>query len=108
MQYVPNLGETPADDARRDAVHVAVAPVIAGMPLRPGMHIELRAGVAVGDSEDGLYPNFKPIGVVDPFLRRIVQKDERFWIFLYPNTVTSLRHVWSHPAFGIRVPEAQP
>lgn len=97
-QYVPNLGQTPAADARRDAVHVAVAPVVAGQRLSPGEH--------VGFGGNGLvYPGMSPvIGVVDPFLVETVKPGQRFWLYLYPGTVTSLRHVWSHPAFKPTVP----
>jgi hypothetical protein len=97
MNYVPNLGEAPADDARRDAVHVAVAPVVAAQCLRPGQHVGLgQDGRAAEDAG--------PIGVVDPFLRAPVEEGQRFWLFLYPNTVTILRHVWTHPAFTARAP----
>lgn len=90
-QYAPNIGELCRGDARRDAIHFAVAPVEADMDLRPGEHVSVRAGRA---SRDGA-----AVGIVDPFLQGEVKKGQRFWLFLYPNTVTSLRHVWTHPAF---------
>jgi hypothetical protein len=87
-------------DRRRDAVHVAVAPVTAAERLAPGQHVGF---VTPGDTET-VGPCEQPIGVVDPFLTDDVQPGQRFWLFMYPNTVTSLRHVWTHPAFAPRVP----
>ncbi len=37
------------------------------------------------------------LGIVDPFLELPVQRGQKFWIFLLPNTITSLRHDWTHP-----------
>lgn len=97
-QTTPNLGGTPPDDARRDAVHVAVAPVIAGDLLFPGDE--------VGPLSDGTFGKAtNPIGVVDPFLRGPILGGDRFWLLLFPGTITSLRHVWTHPAFTVRPPQ---
>lgn len=100
QQYTPNLGELCTDEARRDAIHIAVAPVIAGQRLNPGNHVGLVDGVA----RVGLPPGISSIGVVDPFLGNAVEVGQRFWLFLYPNTVTSLRHVWTHPSFKVILP----
>lgn len=81
-------------DPGRDAVHVAVAPVWAAETLRPGDHVGLTSQTEA--AMQGTYP----IGIVDPFLKRVVHKGERFWLFLYPGSITSLRHQWSHPAFA--------
>lgn len=101
QQYTPNPGQEPAADARRDAVHIAVAPVVAGGLLFAGDH--------VGPDLNGTFHCVGSgcIGVVDPFLLEPVQYGERFWLFLYPNTVTSLRHVWTHDAFKPKIPEGK-
>ena len=97
-QYIPNLGHTPAADARRDAVHIAVAPVVAGVDLEPGQH--------VGLFQDGTAKPLNPhIGIVDPFYKGRINRGQKFWLFLYPGTVTSLRHVWTHPAFKVQLPK---
>ena len=87
------LGQIITTEQFKDAIHVAVAPVTAGMPLLAGSHVLLDAGVA-------FQSNIKAIGVVDPFLKTSVFKGERFWLFLYPGSITSLRHDWSHPSFS--------
>ncbi len=102
-QYRPNLGEHPEHDARRDAVHIACAPVlVADHHLRPGQHVGLNE-----NGEATQYTN-DMIGVGDPFLEDLAEKGTRVWLFLYPNTVTNLRHVWQHPAFKAKVPVSDP
>jgi hypothetical protein len=99
----PRLGSLITDgDRRRDAIHVAVAPVTAAEPLAPGQHV----GFVPANQTETVGPTDRPIGIVDPFLTAPVEPGQRFWLFLYPNTVTSLRHVWTHPAFTARVPAA--
>jgi hypothetical protein len=98
-QYVPALGKLIESNAFRDAVHIAVAPVVAGETLSPGRHVKLGDDLRAtsgGASET--------IGIVDPFLTADVQQGQRFWLFLYPNTVTGLRHAWTHPAFKPKAP----
>jgi hypothetical protein len=85
------IGKLIEGEQHRDAIHVAIVPVVAGEPLYAGLHVGLVEGKA--------FPSqFNRVGIVDPFLTDAVQKGDRFWLFLYPGSITSLRHVWTHPA----------
>lgn len=88
----------PDDTSGRDAVHVAVFSAISGARLFPGQDV---GAVSDGDGRDtAVAPDGVPmIGIVDPFLRAPVPPGERFWVYLYPRTITALAHRWSHPAF---------
>lgn len=89
------LGTIIGEGAGRDAIHLAVEPVISAELLYPGQNVGLlddgRAASAAGTK--------KALGIVDPFLKDCVQAGERFWLVVYPRQITSLRHVWSHPDF---------
>jgi hypothetical protein len=89
------LGTIIDDTAGRDAIHLAVEPAIAGMTLRPGEDVGLQPDGTVGVCN-------KPLGIVDPFLKAPVKTGERFWLVVYPRQITSLRHVWEHPAFPVK------
>ena len=98
-ENVPQLGKLIEGEAYRDAVHIAVAPVVAGCILDPGDRIGL--------DDNGLAVHMKydlTIGIVDPFLVDCVAPGQKFWLYLRPNTVTSLRHAWCHPAFRPKPP----
>jgi hypothetical protein len=88
------LGTAPLDEnQKRDAIHIAVEPVIAGERLNPGERIAVVDGIATSAEGDDV------IGIVDPFLTKAVRKGQRFWFLMLPRMVRSLRHVWTHPAF---------
>lgn len=83
------LGTIIDDSQKRDAIHLAVLPVIAAQVLSPGDHVNEQGEVV--RTGTGL-------GIVDPFLKDNVLPGERFWLVIYPRVITSLRHVWTHPA----------
>lgn len=85
------LGSIISEKEARDAIHLAVEPVIAAHTLRPGED--------VGFVDGGVGTCKNPVGIVDPFLKDTVKAGERFWLVVYPRQITSLRHVWTHPAF---------
>jgi hypothetical protein len=93
------LGMILGPQERRDAIHLAVEPVIAAQKLRPGQDV----GIISKDEQTGSYVVGVPknpkdlLGIVDPFLKNEVKKGERFWLVIYPRQITSLRHVWEHP-----------
>ena len=103
------LGEIipPSRYANRDAIHIAVVPMIVGERMNAGDHVRIMVGTTdriVQDRSDYYGAASESIGIVDPFIKQTSEKwyldvGERVWVFLYPNTITGLRHEWTHPAF---------
>lgn len=91
---VPNIGHLTDGKHGRDAIHIAVCPMIATERLGPGQKVGLVSATEAGPTDD-------PVGIVDPFLETAVEKGQTFWLFLFPNTITSLKHQWTHPAFEV-------
>ena len=90
----PELGKLVGEDSSRDAIHIAVAPVTCAKKFKPGQHVAVERSVAVEPSQ------YTPaVGIIDPFLKNDVYPDERCWVLLFPNTITDLRHHWTHPEF---------
>lgn len=94
------LGTIIDPTAGRDAIHLAVEPVEAGEQLHPGQHVRLVSGKAISGGET--------YGIVDPFLKGPVYPGQRFWFVIYPRQITSLRHVWEHPAFVVPAAPVEP
>lgn len=84
------LGTIISENEKRDAIHLAVLPVVATMKMHPGDDVGLVEGGASTKAAN-------LIGIVDPFLTKPVREGERFWLVIYPRKINSLRHVWSHP-----------
>lgn len=92
------LGQLIGFEAQRDAIHIAIAPVVSAGSVKPGEHIGF-----MDDGRVGIRAKVK-LGIADPFLKADVQEGERFYMFLYPQTVTGMRHEWQHPEFPINFP----
>lgn len=86
------LGSLIDETIGRDAIHLAVEPVLAAEQVYPGQHVGFVDG-GVGSSAPA------KVGIVDPFLKAPVYPGQRFLLVVYPRQITSLRHVWTHPAF---------
>lgn len=101
------LGKIVEGNPSRDAVHIAVVPAKAQDRLSPGEHVGFLSDGCMGRAPQGS----PTIGIVDPFLTGAVLQGDQFWLFLYPNTITSLNHHWTHPSFGadglVRDPKAE-
>lgn len=84
----------------RDAIHLAVEPVVASQYLLVGSKIGIIKGIAYPTGkqlDDGSIVPYH--GIVDPFLPSCPKTGESFWFVMAPRLVTSLRHVWEHPDF---------
>lgn len=100
---VATMGDILPDDVGgRDAVHVAVIAVSAGEKLTPGQDVGFSGELTERQEQiaRAALATVDPIGIVDPFLKGLVWPGQRFWLYLYPRTITSLRHQWTHPAFA--------
>lgn len=93
------IGKLITTEKHRDAIHIAVAPIEAAEQLNPGQHVGIENNMATAMAF--------PVGIVDPFLEKPVLIGEKFWLFLEPGSITSLRHMWTHPGFDAEKPESE-
>jgi hypothetical protein len=71
-----------------------MAPVVAGQILKPGEHVGW-----MDETKTTVGRVVETLGAVDPYLTKPVRPGQKFYLFLYPQSIQSLRHVWTHPAF---------
>lgn len=88
------------DPVGRDAVHVAIIEVVADHFMPPGEPVGLVDGIDPIQPVVSSDMKLKRVGIIDPFLPQPVKKGQRCFLWLYPGTVTGMRHHWSHPAFA--------
>lgn len=85
------IGQLINHNAQKDAVHIATIPLVALETLHPGQHIGINSNLEAVSIAD------KHIAIVDPFLKQPVLAGQKFWGFMYPGSIESLRHDWTHP-----------
>lgn len=94
------IGTILDDTAEKDAVHFAVLPVISADDyLFAGTRVRFVTGSTT--HVKGVKGDASGIGVVDPFITDEIKRGDRFFILMNPNTITSLRHEWTHPALAV-------
>lgn len=103
----PNVGQIPTNGIGRDAIHIAIIEVLSGETLKVGQRVK----VIRQNGTWYAYPCLEgivPDGIVDPFLAlETIPPETKFWLFLMPGTITSLRHVWTHPTFKVSPTEVR-
>jgi len=87
----PNLSKHPTETDVRDAIHVAIIPVMSDVDLKSGQRVGFSGGKATKEGP--------VVGIVNPFIEGKVKAGTLFWLLLMPRTVTGMRHHWQHPLF---------
>lgn len=83
------IGKVITSEQHRDAIHVPVMPIILGKGMEPGTRVYIREGKA--------YPSHGfAVGVIDPFLDGWEEAGKEVWLFLFPGSIKTLRHEWTH------------
>jgi hypothetical protein len=90
------LGKIHKTDQGRDAVHVAIISMQAkhGFRYHAGLAVDNQGNQVLATDESA-------VGIIDPFLfdGEYVDQGGWFYVYLKPGTISSLKHVWTHPAF---------
>lgn len=115
MDPVKTIGHLLNGNEQRDCIHIAIMPAIAASNLSRGEEVGLVYGTTDQVvSKDSVY-GIPSIGIVDPFygipavvgegqFKWRIEKGQRCWVFLFPGTVTGMRHQWTLPAIDEHKP----
>ena len=103
------LGEIVEKEEQRDAVHIATVCVYSTVQVLPGEHVGLNRDASDDEPFNIVVrlkdqPRATRIGIADPFLLDPIAPFTWFRVCLYPNTITGLNHLWTHPAFDVQKP----
>lgn len=96
------IGQLVGHTGVRDAIHCPIISAVAKMNLNVGTPVSI---LETGEAEQSDLHTC--VGIVDPFLRRCVQRGEQFWVWVRPGSISSLTHKWTHkliPDFAEIVP----
>jgi hypothetical protein len=99
MDPIKTIGQLLRGDEQRDAIHIAIMPVIAAEELQAGDSVAFVYGTTNQVKRCDPAYALQPVGVVDPFFtgHYWIEKGSKVWLFLKPGTITGLRHEWTHP-----------
>lgn len=109
MDPIQTIGQKLAGGEQRDAIHIAILPgYIAYDHPNPGDEVALAFGTKNQFIRAQRGYGFKPIGIIDPFVMAWgytpegqsirLERGDRVWCFLFPNSVQGMRHEWYCPA----------
>lgn len=105
LDPIKTIGQKLGAEAQRDAIHIAITPVTVGCRwLTAGRPVMLVPGTTDTVTDGPAADYGHAVGIIDPFLDEAVREGHRVWLFLYPHTVTGMRHEWRHPAFDEQQP----
>ena len=88
-----NVGELIYGWANRDITHIAIMPVTVLFACAPGQHVHAH-GIFAYEPDD-MYKAKNAI--IDPYLESSLMQGDKCYVFLYPDSITSLSHNWTHP-----------
>jgi len=99
MDPIKTIGKKLKGTEQRDAIHVAIMPVVCGEDyLNAGDEVGLVYGTTNTVKRKQSVYGLEILGVIDPFLGSThTKKGDVVWCFLKPGTITGLRHEWTRP-----------